>query len=161
MPRFRNSEIVSIIEVNFGGWVYGSRIAAIVEVECGGFCSHITLDSSGKMRPGIVAKSETKERMRVELQRLLRNDTFFVDTEFVSTKGRAEMLGELEAQLRQYRYEIRTPLDPAFGRVRQALTGKIGGKQDDLCIVTQMLALFPSYYFESRQRFSTTRFGTR
>ena len=45
-------------------------------------------------------------------------------------------------QLRQYKYEVRPPRDE-FGSYKTRLTGKAGGKNDDMAICMNLLAFWP------------------
>lgn len=130
-----------------GGWVGASRIASI--------CSssrpikHLSADSTGKNRIGVVTSYDTKESMRFALQQLLRSERVEFAKSFHSkTVGTRE---EICAQLKAYRFVDKNREEDILVK-RRALSGKGGGKNDDLSIAVQMLAFWPSFYFDNPAR---------
>jgi hypothetical protein len=130
-----------------GGWVGASRIAAI--------CSesrpikHLSGDSTGKKRIGVVTSYDTKESMRFALQQLLRSERVYFASSFESkTIG---MQSEICAQLKAYKFIDKNREEDVIVK-RRTMSGKGGGMNDDLSIATQMLAFWPQIYFDNPDR---------
>tara|TARA_Y100000389_G_scaffold167628_1_gene172903 strand:+ start:273 stop:788 length:516 start_codon:yes stop_codon:yes gene_type:complete len=142
-----DADIVTCIEQNYGGWVGASRVAAICSASRP--VRHLSGDSTGKNRVGVVTSSDTKEGMRFALQQFLRSERVHFAKRFVSkTVGARE---ELCSQLKAYRFVDKGREDDLLVR-RRGLSGKHGGKLDDLCIALQLLAYWPNFYFDKPQR---------
>ena len=87
--------------------------------------------------------------MRFALQQLLRSERVHFAETFVSkTLGMKE---EIVSQLKAYRFVDKGREEDVMVR-RRGLTGKVGGKQDDLCIALQLLAYWPTFYFDKPSR---------
>jgi hypothetical protein len=130
-----------------GGWVGASRVAAICSASTP--IKHLSADSTGQHRIGVVTSYDTKESMRFAMQQLLRSERVEFSSRFVSTDiGTKE---ELCSQLRAYRFVDKSGEDDVIVK-RRALSGKGGGKNDDLSIAAQMLAFWPSLYFDNPDR---------
>lgn len=130
-----------------GGWVGASRIAAI--------CSesrpikHLSGDSTGKKRIGVVTSYDTKESMRFATQQLLRSERVSFASSFESkTDGMKE---EICRQLKAYKFVDKNKEDDTVVK-RRTMSGKGGGMNDDLSIATQMLAFWPQIYFDNPER---------
>ena len=91
---------VVIVEQNYGGWVYASRVAGV----CDQFqpCLHMTRDGSGKQRIGVVTTHEVKETMRFMLQDKLRGERFAFAAPFVTCTDNVQ--AELKEQLKAYKF---------------------------------------------------------
>lgn len=89
--------------------------------------------------------NDIKETMKRETHTLLDTDRIHFTSDFVSSTE--SMRSEIGTQLRNYKYELR-PARDAFSRPRLQLTGKGYGTSDDLCIVLQMLVMWPTAYYE-------------
>ena len=90
---------------------------------------------------GVPINNEIKERMRVTLATMLRSDTVHLSTPFISRSmdGR----GDLVTQLRGYSFYVKqTNKEDPTRPQKTFLTGKIGGRQDDLSVVAQMGAFW-------------------
>ena len=110
---------------------------------------HLSADTTGQNRAGVVTTYETKESMRFALQQLLRSEKVLFSNQFVSqARGAKE---QICSQLKAYKFvEKGTEKDEITKR--RGLSGKAGGKNDDLSIATQMLAFWPSMYFDNPNR---------
>ncbi len=140
-------DIVTCIEQNYGGWVGASRVASICNASQP--IRHLSGDSTGKNRVGVVTSSDTKEGMRFALQQFLRSERVHFETSFASkTVGMRE---EICSQLKAYRFVDKGREEDLLVR-RRGLSGKHGGKQDDLCIALQLLAFWPNFYFDKPSR---------
>jgi len=107
------------------------------------------MDSTGKNRIGVVTSYDTKEGMRFALQQLLRSEKVQFADQFTSkTVGMRE---EICSQLKSYRFVDKGREEDLMVK-RRGLSGKQGGKNDDLSIATQMLAYWPSFYFDHPDR---------
>jgi hypothetical protein len=110
---------------------------------------HLSADTTGQHRAGVVTTFESKESMRFALQQLLRSEKVHFSSQFVSqTRGAKE---QICAQLKAYRFVDRGSERDDITK-RRGLSGKGGGKNDDLSIATQMLAFWPSMYFDNPTR---------
>ena len=141
--KYENSTFITIIEQNYGGWVGASRVATICDVFQP--CMHMSRDTSAQRRIGCVTTHETKEAMRISLQQLLRAEKIMFASKFFSLNLSAK--GEICDQLKNYRYIDK--VGPVQNK--KILTGKINGKNDDLCITTCMLSYWPHFFFANQQ----------
>jgi hypothetical protein len=98
---------------------------------------------------GVVTSFESKESMRFALQQLLRAEkVHFLDSFVSSAPGAKE---DICSQLKAYRFVDRGTENDLMVK-RRGLSGKGTGKNDDLCIAIQMLAFWPSFYFDNPNR---------
>jgi hypothetical protein len=87
--------------------------------------------------------------MGFALQQFLRAEKVHFNSHFISnTPGAKE---EVCGQLKSYRFVDRGSENDLLTK-RRGLTGKGSGKNDDLCIAIQMLAYWPSFYFDNTNR---------
>jgi hypothetical protein len=108
-------------------------------------------DSSKLLRCGVVTTAPVKDRMRVELQRLLRSNQARFSEPFVSRRSGCR--DEIAAQLREYHFEVReTDSEKPDSRFKIWLTGKSFGKSDDLAICVQMACFWPATYIADGER---------
>ena len=126
-----------------------SRVASICDVFQP--CLHMSRDNSAQKRIGCVTTHETKEAMRISLQQLLRAEKIMFASNFFSQNPSTK--GEICEQLKNYRY---------FDKVgavqnKKILTGKINGKNDDLCITMCMLSYWPHLFFANENTFRRLR----
>ena len=144
-----SSLLVLIIERNYGGGVLASRIAGLAAPFAP--VAAMTQDSDPKLRRcGVVTTGPVKERMRVEMARLLASGTLRLHAEMASDLPDAP--GTLVSQLGEYRMEV-VPGNEATGRgPRIYLTGKSFGKSDDLAITAQMLTFWAPRFFADGER---------
>jgi hypothetical protein len=87
--------------------------------------------------------------MRFAMQQLLRSDRVEFSSSFVSSS--VDVKTEICSQLKAYRFVDKSHDDDVMVK-RRALSGKGGGKNDDLSIAVQMLAYWPSLYFDKPAR---------
>lgn len=124
-----------------------SRVAAICAQSRP--IKHLSGDSTGKKRVGVVTSYDTKESMRFAMQQLLRSERVFFSSSFDSkTDGMKE---EICAQLKAYKFVDKNKVDDVMVK-RRTMSGKGGGMNDDLSIATQMLAFWPQFYFDNPER---------
>ena len=130
-----------------GGWVGASRVAAI----CSQFSpvKYFSGDNTGKNRVGVVTSQDSKEGMRFSLQQLLRSEKIKFFNSFLSLN--VDTKASICSQLKAYRYVNKGSDDDVMPK-RRALTGKASGKNDDLSIALQLLAFWPSFYFDNPNR---------
>ncbi|KAK3240393.1 hypothetical protein CYMTET_14293 [Cymbomonas tetramitiformis] len=146
------TEMVSVIEANYGGWVQASRVARLLDDHKP--TAHLTVDretsATVERRIGVFTTAEVKERMRHELQRLLREDkvAFASDARFSRDGDRAELLN----QLRRCEYIYKPTIDSATKARRRVISGKMNGKNDDMAVAMMMLAYWPVHYYNTRER---------
>jgi hypothetical protein len=128
VPALCNGHIILVVERNFGGAVLASRIANI----CAPFqpLSAMTQDTNKSLRRcGVVTTGPVKERMRVELQRLLRSNAVRFSEPFVSM--RTDTVDSLCTQLREYHFEVRESDEKTNRGPKIWLTGK--ARQERAC----------------------------
>jgi hypothetical protein len=98
----------------------------------------------------VVTTNPVKERMRIEVARLLRTNTIRFSDPFISSNPGTR--DTICAQLREYRFEVREG-DPNSGRgPKMFLTGKGFGKSDDLALALQILVFWATTYFADGER---------
>jgi hypothetical protein len=124
-----------------------SRVAAICNVSHP--IRHLSGDKTGKHRVGVVTSFESKESMRFALQQLLRAEKVLFLSKFISSTAGAKE--EVCGQLKSYRFVDRGTENDLLTK-RRGLSGKGTGRNDDLCIAIQMLAFWPSFYFDNPNR---------
>lgn len=101
-------------------------------------------------RPGVITSSESKERMRHELQRLLREDRIHIDDE--TTSSRVGDVQNLVKQLKQCEYIYKPSTAVVVAERKRVITGKLNGKNDDMAIAMMMLSYWPIYYYNNDGR---------
>ena len=94
------AKLVVIIERNFGGSVLTSRISNILAQYQP--ISYVSADPQGKQRIGIVTTNETKNRGRVDLQRMLRLDLIGYAFDFISMNKNMKDL--IQKQLTDFKF---------------------------------------------------------
>eukprot|EP00854_Cymbomonas_tetramitiformis_P031637 gene31637-39856_t len=148
----RDTVLVSIIEANYGGWVQASRIAHLLENH--GPALHITCDKTREnKRPGIYTTWEIKERMRHELQRLLREDRICLFSEVAST--RVGDVAELAKQLKRCEYVYKANTTSATVERKRTITGKMNGQNDDMAIALMLLSYWSAHFINVDGRCAT------
>lgn len=138
----RTSKYIIIIERNYGGSILASRIFNICLTVKPKVHSMMALSQEkiGNRKVGVCTSHQVKERARIDLQRLLQtNNVRFIKGFKSKTSSTRDDICD---QLRQYKYEIKPPRDE-FGSYRTKLTGKGGGKNDDLALSLNLLAFWP------------------
>jgi len=109
----------------------------------------LSADSTGQNRAGVVTTYDSKEAMRFALQQLLRSEKVRFSKQFAShMRGAKE---QVCSQLKAYKF-IEKGSEKDEITKRRGLSGKGGGQNDDLSIATQMLAFWPSMYFDNPAR---------
>ena len=146
-PFLDGVDFVTVIEQNFGGWVGASRVASICNASLP--IKHLSGDKTGKNRVGVVTSYDTKESMRFAMQQLLRSERIDFAKGFVSNDVGARE--EICSQLKSYRFVDKGSENDLLVK-RRGLSGKGAGKNDDLSIAVQMLAFWPSLYFDNPER---------
>jgi hypothetical protein len=141
-----NSNVILIVESNYGGAIGASRIADI----CAEFqpLSAMTRDTSKERKCGVTTTAPVKERMRVELQKLLRHNAVRFATEFTSVETGSR--DAVCSQLRGFRFHVvenKSEGGDPNKRSRIVLTGKGAGSNDDLTMAVMMLSFWPAEYW--------------
>jgi hypothetical protein len=136
---YANSNIILIIERNFGGSVTASRIANI----CMSFQPMRTLtgDTTSHHRVGVVTTETIKERARVDFQRFLRLETFVIirEPDFVTLEPKTA--NELKKQILNFKYVTET----RGLKSRTILSGKGFSISDDLVMSLLLLVFWSAY----------------
>lgn len=95
-------------------------------------------------RPGVVMTHEAKNMYQKQMYTGLFNGKIVFERDMftVSRKMTPEKtIGVLREQLERYHWELKLPRDN-HGKSSWAMTGKMGNKNDDLCIATQQTYLY-------------------
>jgi len=101
---------------------------------------------------GWLTTNERKEAMCLQLREALRVGNISFNQHFFSTTDTAQASRKrLEDELRNFSVLVEPPKTP-FGKVKKTYSGKIGGRQDDLCIALQ-LALTSMRCFHQSERY--------
>ena len=101
-------------------------------------------------REGVRKTQQNTSDYQIELEAKMRKDQVrFADCLFTTTrkwndKGDAPALAkaEMRSQMERYHYEIKEAKD-AYGKPKYAMTGKMGGAQDDIHIALSMFNFWP------------------
>ena len=98
---------------------------------------------------GFLSTHATKEQGTLLLREALRMGRISFGREFLSTAMTArEARDRIVDELRSFSI-IRQPPSTPFGKTKITYTGKINGKQDDLCIALQLCLLASRTFFQS------------
>lgn len=71
------------------------------------------------------------------LNTMLREKRVHIDRENLVSRDPKNILVRLREQLEIYSYQFKAP-PTTFGKMQIALSGKVGGMKDDLCICLQL-----------------------
>eukprot|EP00854_Cymbomonas_tetramitiformis_P000169 gene169-303_t len=147
----RSTILVSIIEANYGGWVQASRIAHLLQLH--GPVVHVSCDKTREnKRPGIYTTWEIKERMRHELQRLLRERRICLSADIVTS--RPGDVTEMTKQLRRCEYIYKPVSSASVQERKRMISGKVNGQNDDVAIALMLLAYWSAHYINTNGRCS-------
>lgn len=94
-------------------------------------------------RYGILTTEEVKQGMMTLTNNMLRAQQINVCADLVSEDPVANRK-RLRDQLGIYSYQYKSAAD-VFGKQRMALSGKVGGMKDDVCIALQLGVYFSQY----------------
>lgn len=87
-------------------------------------------------RVGVLTDNSTKHAMSTVLNTMLRERRVHVAKHVTSRDSRFCLL-RLREQMEIYSYQFK-PAPNTFGKDQVALSGKVGGMKDDLCICLQL-----------------------
>lgn len=87
-------------------------------------------------RVGVLTTNDTKHAMCTVLSTMLREKRVHMHPKLVSRDPRAIKV-RLREQMEIYSYQFKAAVN-TFGQDRVALSGKVGGMKDDLCICLQL-----------------------
>lgn len=150
-PLYRSSRIVVIVENNLG--MQGSTVEAMVhglrDVE-------VFYENTENARPGILKTQHNTHQYQIVVEDLLMKDFICFDsgvfTNSVNYKNDvSKAMIELRSQMLRYHWEVKKASD-VHGKDSVTLTGKMGGKQDDLYITLAMLAYWVLVYMRRASR---------
>ena len=97
---------------------------------------------------GWLTTNERKEQMCLLLREALTVGKVAFSSAFFSTElGVATAKRELKDELETYSVLVEPP-KTTFGKTRKTYTGKVSGKQDDLCIALQLSIIAQSKFFQ-------------
>jgi len=149
---FRLQFISSRILICVSSAKQASRVASIASEFSP--ISHISCEKGDERRAGIYTTAEVKERMRHELQRMLREKRICITENMRST--RQGTMKELMKQLNRCEYVYKPGTGTAHAERRRAITGKINGQNDDMAIALMMLSYWSSYFINTGGRCAAT-----
>jgi hypothetical protein len=119
-------------------------------------------DSKHQSRdPGVFTAEMQKRAGADQLGRLLTEQALFIAQDFVTQDpgGVAAFKAKFVDQLLSFRDNISEVTDPVFQTPKSSLSGKAGGKRDDLCVATQLCEFWrlrmlgvPSFRTECEKR---------
>ena len=85
----------------------------------------------------MLTTNEVKHAMVTLLNTMLREKRVHIDRENLVSRDPKNILVRLREQLEIYSYQFKAP-PTTFGKMQIALSGKVGGMKDDLCICLQL-----------------------
>lgn len=85
----------------------------------------------------MLTTQEVKHAMMTLLNTMLREKRVHIDQQHLVTRDAKGILVRLREQLEIYSYQFKAP-PTTFGKMQIALSGKVGGMKDDLCICLQL-----------------------
>lgn len=91
---------------------------------------------------GVLTTNDTKHAMSTILNTMMRERRVHVAKNVVSRDAKGA-LSRLREQMGIYSYQFKDPGN-TFGKTQCALSGKVGGMKDDLCICLQLGVYFTS-----------------
>lgn len=94
-------------------------------------------------RVGVLTTNDVKHAMSTLLNSLLREKRVHMLPRLVS-KDPAGMRQRLREQLEVYSYQFKDPAD-TFGKQKVAISGKVGGMKDDICICLQLACYWTNF----------------
>jgi len=102
---------------------------------------------------GWLTTNERKESMCMQLRDALRVGNISFSNEFFSTTQTVrEVKQQIEDELRNFCILVEPPKTP-FGKVKKTYSGKVGGRNDDLCITLQLaITGIRTFYMQDRYR---------
>ena len=131
---FQNSEIIIMVERNLGFEAEHHQRALN-----GIPLTRHRIDHQAK-RYGILTTEEIKMGMMTLLNNMLREQRVNVLDSIISQDPNG-CLRRLREQLGIYSFQYKAAAD-TFGKQRVALSGKVGGMKDDVCIALQLAVYF-------------------
>lgn len=85
----------------------------------------------------MLTTNEVKHAMVTLLNTMLREKRVHIDKDTLVSREPKTILLRLREQLEVYSYQYKQP-PTTFGKLQIALSGKVGGMKDDLCICLQL-----------------------
>lgn len=146
--RYRHALFVVHIEANYGGWLACDEIARRFSAPEYQPIKFPSCDPKAQSRIGMWTGPLQKETFAKDLESLLKQERLSYAQDYVSQRP-GPVKAEFEAQLCQYRREVKPAADPAFTDARVTYTGKGGSRRDDLCMSAQICL---SYALQIRQQ---------
>tara|TARA_B110001452_G_scaffold136844_1_gene113748 strand:- start:9933 stop:10262 length:330 start_codon:yes stop_codon:yes gene_type:complete len=93
--------------------------------------------------------NERKEAMCFQVRDALRVGCIGISSQFFcNTMEPKEMLKIIDDEMRNFCVLVEAPKTP-FGRVKKTYSGKVGGRQDDVCIVLQLAVTGARQFYQS------------
>jgi len=152
---YRDSLAWVELEANYGGWQNADRIADLFQpkpknVEAllrqrnltngrslGSFY-FMQKDPLGGSDRGVWTSDQQKDGGAELLREALSNGHVRIASSFVSSDEKG-FLTKLKNQMANFREEIKESQDPIFGKFKRKLTGKSGGRQDDIMVTISLM----------------------
>ena len=99
--------------------------------------------------PGWLTTAPRKEEMCLNLRGYLTSGRIRLYKNFVSTNMDAPTtLSTLKGELKNYCVIVEAPSTP-FGKVKKTYGGKVGNRQDDMCIAMQLALIGMEYLYKA------------
>ena len=149
MPIFSHCKFVLIFESNLA---FESQ-HLLHAVETAGIKNWVSLSEGQQGTLGWLTTNERKQQMCLLLREALTVGKIAIAHEFFSNELKlSEARLRIKDELSSY-CVVTEPPKTTFGKVRQTYTGKLYGKQDDLCIAIQLSLIGCQKFFqESKYR---------
>ena len=145
MPIFSHCKFVLIFESNLA---FESQ-HLLHAVEAAGIKNWVSLSEGQQGTLGWLTTNERKQAMCLLLREALTVGKIAMAHEFFSNELKhVEAKLRIKDELSSYCVVTEAP-KTTFGKVRQTYTGKLYGKQDDLCIAIQLALIGQQYFFQS------------
>jgi hypothetical protein len=151
-PAFANCTMVVIPEANLG--LEAAHITKYLrESTVPNWC---ILREDRMNLPGVRTTADNKEAMCIRLQDLLRSDGVGIARDLVCVdedSNAADQVQSLMQQLMGYSIMVKKA-ETVFQKTKIVFTGKISGKQDDLCMALQMMLFWSGRFWRTPERYS-------
>ena len=144
IPIFAPCKIVFVFESNLA---FESQ-HLLHAVEAAGIKNWVSLSEGQQGTLGWLTTNERKEQMCLLLREALTVGKIALSEHFFSIEmTKLEARNRLEDEVGSY-CVVTEAAKTTFGKVRKTYTGKLYGKQDDLCVAVQLAVIGQSKFFQ-------------
>ena len=144
IPIFAPCKVVFVFESNLA---FESQ-HLLHAVEAAGIKNWVSLSEGQQGTLGWLTTNERKEQMCLLLREALTVGKIALSEHFFSIEmTKLEARNRLEDEIGSY-CVVTEAAKTTFGKVRKTYTGKLYGKQDDLCVAVQLAVIGQSKFFQ-------------